>query len=96
MQCDKKAILLEYLREHVVKNQDKQQESIGYLRKHCPEIINYNRRSRAGKTIGNGRVEKGVNSTVGSRQKNKHKEMSWRSKGSKALSLLKVAELNRQ
>lgn len=89
------AISLEYLREHVVaKNQDKCQELVGYLAKHQPEIINYNRRSRAGKTIGSGRVEKGVDLTVGSRQK--HRGMSWRPKGSRALCLLKVAELNGQ
>ena len=65
---------------------------IGYLSKHQSEIIDYNRRSRAGKTIGSGQVEKGVDLTVGSRQK--HRGMSWSNKGSKALCLLKVAELN--
>lgn len=91
----KTATALKYLRHHVaVKNQDKWQELIGYLSKHQLEIINYNRRSKAGKTIGSGRVEKGVDLTVGSRQKKKG--MSWRSKGSRALCLLKVAELNGQ
>ena len=90
----KTAIALEYLKHILVKNQDKWQELIGYLEKHQAEIINYNRRSRAGKTIGSGRVEKGVDLTVGSRQK--HKGMSWRPKGSRALCLLKVAELNGQ
>ncbi|MBV9385324.1 MAG: hypothetical protein JOZ78_02735, partial [Chroococcidiopsidaceae cyanobacterium CP_BM_ER_R8_30] len=51
----------------VVKNQEKWQELIGYLSKHQAEIIDYNRRSRAGKTIGSGQVEKGVDLTVGSR-----------------------------
>ncbi len=89
----KTAIALEYLRNSVVvKNQEKWQELIGYLSKHQAEIIDYNRRSRAGKTIGSGQVEKGVNLTVGSRQK--HRKMSWSTKGSKALCLLKVAELN--
>jgi len=89
----KTAIALEYLRHHVVvKNQDKWQELIGYLSKHQSEIIDYNRRSRAGKTIGSGQVEKGVDLTVGSRQK--HRGMSWSTKGSKALCLLNVAELN--
>jgi hypothetical protein len=67
---------------------------IGCLEKHQQEIIDYNRRSRAGKTIGSGRIEKGVDLTVGQRQKNKG--MSWTPFGSKALSLLKVAELNGQ
>lgn len=89
------ATALEYLRHHVVvKNQDKWQELINYLEKHQAEIINYNRRRRAGKTIGSGQVEKGVDLTVGSRQK--HRGMSWSPKGSKALCLLKVAELNGQ
>ncbi len=61
--------------------------------KHQPEIINYNLRSRAGKTIGSGRQELGVD-LIGSRQK--HKGMSWRPKGSRALCLLKVTELNGQ
>lgn len=91
----KSATALEYLRHHVVvKNQDKWQELIGYLEKHQLEIINYNRRRRAGKTIGSGQVEKGVDLTVGSRQK--HRGMSWSPKGSKALCLLNVAELNGQ
>lgn len=91
----KTGIALEYLRHHVVvKNQDKWQELIGYLLKHQSEIIDYNRRNRAGKTIGSGQVEKGVDLTVGSRQK--HRGLSWSPKGSKALCLLKVAELNGQ
>ncbi|MDZ4871507.1 MAG: hypothetical protein CLLPBCKN_000895 [Chroococcidiopsis cubana SAG 39.79] len=39
-------------------------------------------------------MEKAVDLTVGQRQKNKG--MSWRPNGSRALSLLKVAELNGQ
>ncbi|MDV2997212.1 MAG: hypothetical protein N4J56_006917 [Chroococcidiopsis sp. SAG 2025] len=69
-------------------------ELIGYLEKHQLEIINYECRRRAGKTIGSGRMEKAVDLTVGQRQKNKG--MSWRPNGSRALSLLKVAELNGQ
>lgn len=89
------AAALEYLKYHVApRNQDKWQELIGYLEKHQHEIINYKRRSQVGKTIGSGRVEKGVDLTVGQRQKNKG--MSWSRLGSKALSLLKVAELNGQ
>ena len=81
-------------KNHLVKNQDKWQELIGYLEKHQAEIINYNRCSRAGKTIGSGQAEKKVDLTVGSRQK--HRGMSLSSKGSRALCLLKVAELNGQ
>ena len=65
---------------------------MGQREKHSSEIINYKRRSQTGKTIGSGRAEKGVDLTVGSRQKNKG--MSWRPLGSRALSLLKVVELN--
>ncbi len=91
----KTGIALEYLQHQVIaKNQDKLHELIGYLEKHQREIINYSRRSRAGKTIGSGRIEKGVDLTIGQRQKNKG--MSWTPLGSKALSLLKVAELNGQ
>ena len=88
-------IALEYLKHQVqARNSDKWQELIRYLEKHQHEIINYKRRSSAGKTIGSGRVEKGVDLTVGQRQKNK--PMSWSRLGSRALSLLKVVELNGQ
>ena len=87
--------VLEYLKTQVTaKNRDKLSELIGYLGKHQLEIINYDCRSRVGKTIGSGRVEKGVDLVVGRRQK--HKAMSWRPCGSKALALLKLAELNGQ
>ena len=87
---------LEYLKYQVApRNQDKWQELIGYLEKHQHEIINYKRRSQAGKTIGSGRrVDKGVDLIVGSRQKNKG--ISWSRLGSRALSLLRVVELNGQ
>lgn len=89
------AIALEYLNYQVnARNVDKLQELIRYLEKHQSEIINYSRRSQAGKTIGSGRVEKGVDLTVGRRQKNKG--MSWSHLGSRALSLLRVIELNGQ
>ncbi len=91
----KTAAALNYLKYQVApRNHDKWQELIGYLEKHQHEIINYKRRSSAGKTIGSGRVEKGVDLTVGQRQKNKG--MSWSRLGSRALSLLKVVELNGQ
>lgn len=91
----KTTTVLEYLKYQVAsRNQDKWQELIGYLEKHQHEIINYKRRSQVGKPIGSGRAEKGVDLTVGQRQKNKG--MSWSRLGSRALSLLKVAELNGQ
>lgn len=91
----KAAIALEFLKHQVsVKNQDKWRELIGYLKKHQQKIINYNHRNRMGKTIGSGRVQKGVDLTIGQRQKNKG--MSWRPLGSKALCLLKVAKFNGQ
>lgn len=65
---------------------------IGYLDKHSVEIIDYERRQQAGKPIGSGRMEKGVDQVVGRRQKGKG--MSWTKKGSRALALLKTAELN--
>ena len=64
------------------------------MSKHQPEIINYQRRQKAGKSIGSGRVEKAVDLVVGHRQKKKG--MSWSAKGSQALAVLRVAELNRQ
>ena len=54
-----------------VRNPEKWSELIGYLEKHQSEIINYNRRRLVCKTIGSGRMEKGVDLTVGRRQKKK-------------------------
>ena len=65
-----------------------------YLEKHESEIINYRRRQQAGKTIGSGRVGKGVDVVVGNLQK--YRGMSWSEKGSRALAVLKVVELNGQ
>lgn len=65
---------------------------LGYLDKHASEIIDYERRQRAGKPIGCGRMEKCVDQVVGHRQKGKG--MSWTKAGSRALALLRVAELN--
>ena len=58
------------------------------------EIIDYERRQKAGKSIGSGRMEKGVDQVIGYRQKKKG--MSWSQKGSKALAILKTVELNNQ
>ena len=45
-----------------------------------------------GKVIGSGRMEKAVDRAVGMRQKKKG--MSWSERGSHALALLKIVELN--
>jgi hypothetical protein len=86
---------IDYLRHDVaVRNTAKHSELIGYFEKHAPEIIDYGRRQAAGKPIGSGRMEKGVDQVIGQRQKKK--AMSWSPKGSKALAILKVVELNGQ
>jgi hypothetical protein len=74
------------------RNEEKLAELVGYLEKHQTEIIDYERRKQAGKSIGSGRVEKGVDQVIGHRQK--EKGTSWRPKGSKALAILKILELN--
>ena len=85
----------QYLRTEVkTKNPEKLKDLIGYLEKHQNEIIDYNRRQLAGKSIGSGRMEKGVDQVIGHRQKKKG--MSWRQKGSKALAILKTVELNKK
>jgi hypothetical protein len=65
---------------------------LGYLEKHASEIIDYGRRQKAAKPIGSGRMEKAVDQVIGLRQKDHG--MSWTRKGSRALALLKVQELN--
>jgi hypothetical protein len=76
------------------KHAGKLAELVGYLEKHRTEIIDYERRQQVGKSIGSGRVEKGVDQVIGHRQKGKG--TSWRPKGSKALAILKILELNGQ
>ena len=86
---------LAYLQTAVYPKNTKQLEAlVTYLEKHQAEIIDYGRRQRAGKPIGSGRMEKGVDQVIGVRQK--HKGMSWSPTGSKALGILKVVELNQQ
>lgn len=85
---------LKYLKSVTPRNQKKHDELITYLTKHKTEIINYQTRKDAGKTIGSGRMEKGVDIVIGQRQK--HKGMSWSKAGSKALGILKVDELNKR
>ena len=87
--------VLTYLETQIkARNQKKLDELITYITKHETEIINYELRRQAGKTIGSGRMEKGVDTVIGHRQK--HKGMSWSSLGSKALAILKVTECNGQ
>ena len=77
-----------------VKNQNKRQEIITYLDKHKKEIIDYKKRKEIGKSIGSGRVEKANDLVVAHRQKKKG--MSWSKKGSRALAILKVQQLNKK
>lgn len=70
------------------------EELRSYLEKHRHEIIDYERRKAAGKTIGSGRMEKVVDQAVGHRQK--RKGMSWVETGSRALARLRCLELNGQ
>ena len=85
--------VLNYLTTEIKpRNQQKLDELITYFTKHKSEIINYELRRKSGKTIGSGRMEKGVDLVIGNRQK--HKGMSWRALGSRALAILKVVEFN--
>jgi hypothetical protein len=83
---------LSYLRGISARREEALSELVRYLEKHASEIIDYERRAKAGKVIGSGRMEKAVDRAVGIRQKKKG--MSWRETGSHALALLKVVELN--
>jgi hypothetical protein len=86
---------IDYITHQVLpRHREKWQELLTYLDKHHHEIIDYERRQRASKPIGSGRVEKAVDQVIGHRQK--HKGTSWRPQGSRALGLLKVLELNGQ
>ena len=65
---------LTYLKTQVViRNQSVHQELLTYLEKHQVEIIDYDRRKKAGKSIGSGRMEKAVDQVIGHRQKRKVK-----------------------
>ncbi len=76
------------------RNDAKKQALVTYLDKHTAEIIDYERRQQAGKVIGSGRMEKGVDQVIGWRQK--HKGMSWSVADSQALGILKSCELNQE
>ena len=83
---------LSYLRSVKARREEALSSLVLYLENHASEIIDYERRAKAGKTIGSGRMEKAVDLVVGIRQKDKG--MSWSEAGSRALALLKVVELN--
>jgi hypothetical protein len=85
---------LSYLRGVSARRVEALSELVTYLEKHRHEIVDYERRQQAGKTIGSGRMEKGVDRAIGYRQKKKG--MSWSETGSKALGILRVVELNGQ
>jgi Uncharacterised protein family (UPF0236) len=76
-----------------VKNQEKWVELIGYIQKHKAEIIDYEKRQKAGKTIGSGRCEKANDTIVAHRQKKKG--MAWSRTGSKALAIIKTFQLQK-
>ena len=85
--------VLSYLNNNVKpRTPERLKELIDYLNKHQLEIINYERRQLAGKSIGSGRMEKAVDLVIGKRQKDN--SMAWRTTGSKSLAILKVTELN--
>lgn len=89
----KTAETLSYLQSEVpTKNAERLAALCTYVEKHQAEIIDYERRQRAGKSIGSGRIEKGVDQTIGTRQKSKG--MSWSPTGSRALGILQAEELN--
>lgn len=83
---------LDYLSRINSRNKSKLNELVKYLTKHKLEIINYECRSKIGKPIGSGRMEKGVDLVIGNRQK--RKGMSWSKDGSRSLALIKMNELN--
>jgi hypothetical protein len=68
------------------------EDLIGYVQKHQDEIVDYYLRKQSAKPIGSGPAEKSVDQGVGMRQKDQG--MSWTKAGSRALALLKAAELN--
>lgn len=77
-----------------VSNITKQKELRDYLEKHQKEIINYDLRQKANKTIGSGRAEKANDLVMAHRQKKKG--MAWSRAGSSALAIIKVHRINRQ
>ena len=78
--------VITYLATINVKNTEVLEQLITYLEKHKAEIIDYDKRKRAGKTIGSGRGEKANDQLIGRRQK--HKGIAWSDNGSKALAII--------
>jgi len=76
-----------------VKNAEKLEELVTYLKKHQTEIIDYEKRKQAGKTIGSGRCEKANDIVVAHRQKKKG--TAWSRQGSKSLAIITVNRLNK-
>lgn len=83
-----------YLTKIETRNVERKREFITYLEKHKSEIINYDKRKKAKKTIGSGLIEKTVDQIVAVRQKKKG--MSWSKLGSKSLALLKMNKLKQK
>ncbi len=75
-----------YLQEIEAKNGTKQNELLGYLDNNKGYIIDYEKRQKANKIIGSGRMEKQNDVMVAQRQK--RKGMSWSKKGSLSLALV--------
>jgi len=75
-----------------VRNVIKQKELRDYLEKHQKEIINYDLRQKANKTIGSGRAEKANDLVIAHRQKKKG--MAWARAGSSALAVIRVNRMN--
>jgi hypothetical protein len=86
------AEVIEILLGIKARNAVKQAELVAYLRKNRLSIINYEKRKAAGKPIGSGAMEKTVDILVAQRQK--QKAMSWSTKGSTALAVVKADLLN--
>ena len=86
--------VIDYLTKIATKNIERKREFITYLEKHKSEIINYDKRKKAKKTIGSGLIEKTVDQIVAVRQKKKG--MSWSKLGSKSLALLKMNKIKQK
>lgn len=74
------------------RNAQAQAKLVTYLTSHTSEIIDYEKRAHAKKTIGSGRMEKGVDQVIGIRQKDNG--MSWSKRGSYALGMVTALRAN--